>query len=132
MRDEEESLYRIKSFRVNKGFFILKLERIDSIDQAERLVGKEIYVPEKELQILDEGYYYNFQLLGCSVFTRDGRIIGTVRDIINIKENELLEIEKEGRIILIPFSQSICLEVDPGKKTIVIDPPDGLLELNEI
>jgi 16S rRNA processing protein RimM len=95
-------------------------------------VGKDILIPESELKTLDKGYYYNFQIVECAVFTKDGHMVGTVRDIINIKDNDLLEIEREGKIILIPFSQSICLEVDPGKKRIVIDAPGGLLELNEI
>jgi 16S rRNA processing protein RimM len=129
---EGKSQYRVKSFRINKDFFILKLETVDSITQAESFVGKDIYVPESELKTLDKGHYYTFQLMECAVFTKDGQMVGIVRDVINIKDNDLLEIEREGRIILIPFSQSICLEVDPGKKRIVIDPPDGLLELNEI
>lgn len=130
--NEGESGYKVRSFRVYKDFFILKLETVDSIAQAESFVGKDILIPEKDLETLDKEHYYNFQIMECAVFTKDGHMVGTVRDIINIKDNDLLEIEKEGRIILIPFSQSICLEVDPEKKRIVIDPPNGLLELNEI
>lgn len=130
--NEGVSRYKVSSFRVHKDFFILKLETVDSISQAESFVGKDILIPEKDLETLDKEHYYNFQIMECAVFTKDGHMVGTVRDIINIKDNDLLEIEKEGKIILIPFSQSICLEVDPEKKRIVIDPPNGLLELNEI
>ena len=130
--NEGERRFKVGSFRINKDFFILKLETVDSIAEAESFVGKDILIPEKELETLNKGSYYNFQIMDCAVFTKDGCMVGTVRDIINIKDNDLLEIEKEGKIILIPFSQSICLEVDPGKRRIVIDPPDGLLELNEI
>jgi 16S rRNA processing protein RimM len=129
---EKESQSRVKSFRISKDFYILKLDSVDTITQAEQFVGKDIYVPESDLETLDEGYYYNYQVIECTVFTKDGDKIGTVRDIINIKDNDLLEIEREGRVVLIPFSEDICLEVDPGEKRIVINPPDGLLELNEI
>jgi len=130
--NEGESRYKVRSFRTHKDFIILKLETVDSIARAEFFVGKDILIPEKDLDTLDKDHYYNFQIMECTVFTKDGHMVGTVRDIININEHDLLEIERDGKIILIPFSQSICLEVDPDKKRIVIDPPDGLLELNEI
>ncbi|MBN2244705.1 MAG: 16S rRNA processing protein RimM [Candidatus Aminicenantes bacterium] len=130
--NEKESQSRVRSFRINKDFYILKLDTVDTIVQAEQFVGKDIYIPESELEALEEGYYYNYQVIECTVFTKDGNIVGTVRDIINIKDNDLLEIEREGRVVLIPFSEGICLEVDPEEKRIVIDPPDGLLDLNEI
>jgi 16S rRNA processing protein RimM len=55
-----------------------------------------------------------------------------VKDVLFISENDLLVVEKGDRQILIPFTESICIEVDLEKKEIVIDPPDGLLNLNEI
>ena len=64
--------------------------------------------------------------------TKGGDLIGLVKDILFIKKNDLLVVEKEKRKILIPFTESICIGVNLGKKEIVIDPPDGLLELNEI
>lgn len=64
--------------------------------------------------------------------TEGGDLIGLVKDILFIKKNDLLVVEKGERKMLIPFTESICIEVDLGKKEIVIDPPDGLLDLNEI
>ena len=55
-----------------------------------------------------------------------------VKDILFIKENDLLVVEKEERKMLIPFTEAICIGVDLGKREIIIDPPDGLLDLNEI
>lgn len=51
---------------------------------------------------------------------------------MNIPENDLLVVEHEGREILIPFTSEICVHVDLDKREIVIDPPEGLLELDEI
>ncbi len=64
--------------------------------------------------------------------TEVGDLIGSVKDILFIKENDLLVVEKGEKKMLIPFTESICIGVDLGKKEIVIDPPDGLLDLNEI
>jgi ribosomal 30S subunit maturation factor RimM len=41
-------------------------------------------------------------------------------------------VAREGRELFVPFTEAICVEVDPEARVIVIDPPDGLLELNEI
>lgn len=64
--------------------------------------------------------------------TRGGDRIGLVKDILFIKENDLLVVEKEEKNILIPFTETICIGVDLVKREIIIDPPDGLLDLNEI
>lgn len=64
--------------------------------------------------------------------TESGDPIGLVKDIQFIKDNDLLVVEKGERIILIPFTVSICVEVNLEKREIVTDLPDGLLDLNEI
>lgn len=66
------------------------------------------------------------------MITENGDSIGWVRDILFIKENDLLVVEKGERKMFIPFTETICIEVNLEKREIVIDPPDGLLDLNEI
>jgi ribosomal 30S subunit maturation factor RimM len=51
-----------------------------------------------------------------------------VRDILPVDENDLLVVQREEKEVLIPFSQSICVEVNIEKKIIVCDPPEGLLD----
>jgi 16S rRNA processing protein RimM len=115
-----------------REFCIVSLKGIDTLDKAESITGQEIWIPEEDLQPLVRGKYYLFQLSGCSVVTKGGESIGSVKDILFIKENDLLVVEKGKRNVFIPFSESICIGVDLTKKEIVIDPPEGLLDLNEI
>jgi 16S rRNA processing protein RimM len=50
-----------------------------------------------------------------------------------VAENDLLVVHgREGRELLIPLTQTICLDIDVDKRTIIIDPPEGLLDLDEI
>jgi 16S rRNA processing protein RimM len=101
--------------------------------QAEALAGADVLVPEEDLQPLGEGTFYHHQILGCLVVTVDGREIGPVADILSAGGRDLLVIRPEGKKeILIPLSRDICRVVDPASGRIVIDPPDGLLDLNEI
>ena len=124
--------FEVESLRPFQEFYILKLNGIDTLDLAENFKGEEIWVPEGALKSLDKGKYYMFHLTGCSVVTRGGDAIGLVTDILFIKENDLLVVEKGERKMFIPFTESICIGVDLAKKKIVIDPPEGLLDLNDI
>jgi 16S rRNA processing protein RimM len=68
------------------------------------------------------------------VATVRGRPIGRVADLWEVGDAALLVVDPgpEGEEILIPFNRTICVEIDPRAKKIVIDPPEGLLDLNEI
>jgi 16S rRNA processing protein RimM len=87
---------------------------------------------EEDLHPLEGGRYYLFQLKGCSVTTKDGAAVGSVEDIFFVEGNDLLVVEKDGRKILIPFSESICVKVNLEERKITIDPPGGLLDLDDI
>ena len=124
--------FRVESFRPYKEYYILKLKGIDSLPQARELVGQEILLPEENLRTLEKGKYYFFQIVGCSVVSKKGIKIGSVKDLLCIEDNDLLVVARGKREILIPFTQSICVEVNLKRKEILVDPPEGLLELDEI
>lgn len=124
--------FEVESFRPYKDHYLIKLKAVNTLSQARELAGLDVLVPEEWLRPLTKNNYYLFQLRGCSVLTKDKRKIGTVKDFLFIEENDLLVVKKGRREILIPFTQSICTELNLKKREIMIDPPDGLLELNEI
>lgn len=106
---------------------VLKFRGVDSIEGAEELRNTEICVPESAAVELEEGEFFDWQLEGCEAVTVAGDTIGTVRELIRTGGTEVLVVEGE-REYLIPFAESICIEVDIGKKMILVDPPEGLLE----
>ena len=124
--------FEVENLRPYKDYSLIKLKEVDTLDQAYELVGQEILVPDEFLHPLEEDNYYLFQIIGSSVITTKKEKIGTVKDIFFIENNELLVVKEGRREILIPFSKSICLKIDLVKKEVLINPPDGLLELNEI
>lgn len=81
---------------------------------------------------LRENEYFSFQLVGCDVEKTDGEFIGKVSRTWLIPGNELLVVEGSKGEVLIPFHKDICLEINLTNKKIKIDPPPGLLEINEI
>ena len=107
---------------------VLKFADHDSIESAELLRDAEICIAESEAVDLDEDEFFDWQLEGCRVETVDGETIGSVREVQRTGGTENLLVDGESKTYLIPFAESICVEVDVNKKLITIDPPDGLLE----
>ncbi|MFQ6068905.1 MAG: ribosome maturation factor RimM [Candidatus Aminicenantales bacterium] len=124
--------YEVEFIRPYKDYFILKLKAVDTIFQARELKGAELAVPEEWLKPLASGDFYLFQLIGSSVYTKEKKRVGEVVDLIFIENNDLLVVKEGEREVLIPFTASICIRVDTVLKEITVDPPEGLLELNEI
>ncbi|HKY04964.1 MAG TPA: ribosome maturation factor RimM [Blastocatellia bacterium] len=114
----------------HKGRVILKFEGYDSMTEAQRLAGGRLVIPESDAWQLEEGHYYEYDLVGSQVATKDGRKIGQVDRLMRTGGTDILVVESEGgREYLIPFADDICIEVDAESKQITIDPPEGLLEL---
>jgi 16S rRNA processing protein RimM len=122
----------------HEGRLILRFAGVDSITQAERLRGRLLMIPQQERVALGENQYYVWQLIGCAVFCRGSRQpLGEVTGIEPTGGVELLKVRRSGfeaarsGDLLIPFAHEICPEIDVGARRIVIDPPEGLLDLNE-
>jgi len=108
---------------------ILKLRGVDTRSAAEAISGNEVYVTELERAVLPEGEFYLSDLVGCEIVEQaSGRCVGRVSGWQETGGPPLLELE--GSTALIPFARSICREIDLTAKRIVIDPPEGLLDLN--
>jgi 16S rRNA processing protein RimM len=76
--------------------------------------------------------YYDHQLVDLAVVTVDGREVGTVAEMLHIAGQDLFAVRRpDGREVLIPFVEQIVPKVDLKLGTVVVDPPDGLLELSE-
>jgi len=68
----------IVSTEWHKGRAIIKLDTIDSIEQAEKLRGQAVEIPRSQIQPLPEGQYYHFQLIGLEVWTSQGELLGNI------------------------------------------------------
>lgn len=116
--------------RFQRGRPIVGLERVETIEAAQDLAGLELRVPTERLVVLPAGSFYHHDLVGCRVETRDGRHVGTVARVEGTFEMGRLVVASDGGEILIPLAAPICTAIDADGKRIVIDPPEGLLDLN--
>lgn len=112
--------------RWQKGALFLKLAGIDDPDAAERLRGALLEAPESSLRPLDEGEYYNHQLIGLSVRTGAGEELGEVRELLPTGGNAVLVVRGPGGETLLPFIDQVVKSVDLAAGRIVVDLVDGL------
>jgi len=124
--------FEVESVRRERGSDFLKLEGVDSLEAAEALRGFDVLLPVDSLASPGEGMYFAGQLEGCRVATLDGRELGVVTAVVPVGESGFLVVEREGRETLIPLAEGICRDIRPEEGLIRVDPPDGLLDLNEI
>ena len=120
---------RIAAVRFQQGRPIIALEGVGTMNDAEALAGAELKVRADALPPLPAQTYYRHDLVGCEVRTRDGQAIGTVTGVEGPLERSRLVIARKGGEVQVPMVDSICVSVDPVGKLIVVDPPEGLLEL---
>jgi len=95
------------------------------------LRGNLFLVDSEELPPIDDpDEFYDHQLEGLRVVTTDGRLVGNVNEVLHTAAGELLSVTSEtGSEVLVPFVSAIVTEVSLQHRTIEIDPPDGLLDL---
>jgi 16S rRNA processing protein RimM len=121
----------LTAVRFQRGRPVVGFGGIESANDAEALAGCELRVPAESLRPLPSGTFYRHDLVGCRVETRDGRLVGIVKDVEGtVGGSRLVVTDESGREVLIPLALEICPAIDPASKRIVVDPPAGLLEAN--
>lgn len=113
----------------HKEWLILKFSGIESISDAETLIGSELQVPRSKRGKLEEGWTFISDLIGCTVFDGD-REIGKVKDVQFGAGEAPLLIVTGAQEYEIPYAEAYLKNVDLEKKQIVMALPDGLLEVN--
>ena len=115
----------------HKGLLVLKFRGVDSMSDAELLIGSELQVPSAERAALEPGWNYVSDLIGCIVFDR-GQEIGRIEDVqFGAGEAPLLVITNEpGEKFEVPFAEAYLEGVDLEQHQVRMNLPEGLLEIN--
>ncbi len=113
----------ITSVKLQKDRAILKIEGIDSIEEADLYRNKYLQVKREDAIKLPEGSYYVADLMDCYVYDTDGEELGKVYDVISTGSNDVYWVKSEGKEdVLIPVLKTIVEEVDIENNKIIIKP----------
>jgi len=130
-RSEGRRELQVESLWPHKGLVVLKFRGIDSISDAEGLIGAELQVPRVERAGLEQGWTYVSDLAGCTLVD-NGQELGTIEDVqFGAGEAPLLVVVgKTGKKFDVPFAEAYLEAVDTTRKQVRMKLPEGLLEIN--
>jgi 16S rRNA processing protein RimM len=107
----------------HKGRFVLKLEGVDSIDEAERFRGIELRIGADEVDVLPAGSYYHYELKGLKVEDPEGHALGTAEEVLETgAEAPVLVVRGPRGELLIPMADQFIREVDLAHGRLVAIP----------
>ena len=115
----------------HKGLLVLKFRGVDSMSDAETLIGTELQVPSAERAQLDRGWNYISDLVGCRLFDR-GQEIGRIEEVqVGAGEAPLLIVAAaSGKRFDIPFAEAYLETINVAERQVRMNLPEGMLEIN--
>jgi 16S rRNA processing protein RimM len=120
--------HEIEDAWFHRGTLVLKFRGIDSIGDAEALTGAEVRIPACRRAALEEGEFYQSDLVGCEVVDHATKEpVGRVTGWQDGGGAGLLVVDGS---LLVPFVRAICVEIDPRARRIAVHLPEGLKDLN--
>jgi len=118
----------VEASRPYKAVHLLKLEGIDSREEAQLYQNALLKIEESELYPLPEGYYYHFQLQGLSVYDEEKGLLGELTDILETGANDVYVVKsREYGEILLPAIKEVILDIDLEEKKMLVKLLPGLI-----
>ncbi len=120
----------IESSQLHKSDLLrLNFEDVNSEADADALIKSELYLPLDLLPKLDGDKFYFHEVIGFTIKDKNFGVVGILKGINDSTAQSLFEIDRDGIEILIPMNDEFIDKVDRKNKTIVVDTPEGLIDL---
>lgn len=120
----------IEQSRLHKSSLLrIKFEDVDTEEDADRIMGSELYLPLEFLPPLEGNKFYFHEVIGFSVIDQKFGTVGVITGINDTTNQALFIIDHKGTEILIPINDEFLTKVDRENKTIEVNTPEGLIEL---
>jgi 16S rRNA processing protein RimM len=123
--------FRVIDARPHKRVVLMRLEGIDSIPSAENIRGADIYIETKNLSRTNDEVFW-FELIGLAVHLDTGEEIGRISGIIPTPAHDIYVVREGSKEYMIPAVHEVVEKIDIQAGRIVVKPPEGLFEVNEI
>ena len=117
----------VQSVRPHGTGVLLKVEGIDSPEAASRWRGAAVAVLRDQAAPLEAGRHYVFEILGLRVLTEDGRVLGTVAEVLRTGSNDVYVVRGAGGEVLVPAISTVVMRIDVPGGRMVIRPMEGML-----
>ena len=126
--DEANVFWNFQYLKINNNKLTGKLEKCNSINCAEKLNGKKIFIDINHLPKNKKNQFYIFDLINCEVKTSKNILLGSIIDIDNFGAGDLIRIKKDNnKSFYIPMNEDNVVKVDLKKKLVIVNPVKGIL-----
>mgnify|MGYP004487423085 FL=1 len=123
-----EKKYKIQNIKYQKSTLVLKLEGIETVEDAEKLKNSYIEVTRDQAGELEDGVYYIADLIGMDVYTDEGTLIGKLDDIYNYGSSDIYVVKNDlGKQVLLPAIEEVIKNVDLENSKITVHLINGLI-----
>ncbi len=120
--------FKIQQVRFSKNMVFLKLEGIDTIEEAENYRNLYLKIKRDKNEKLEENSYYIVDIIGCTVYTDENKELGIITDVFSTGSNDVyVAKDKLGKQILLPAIKQVIKNVDIENKTIIVHLLEGLI-----
>ncbi|GAB3330855.1 ribosome maturation factor RimM [Larkinella ripae] len=119
----------IESISVNRNRGIVALEGVETIEEAQKLVNCDLFLPLDNLEELKEGQFYFHEIVGFRVHDEKLGELGTVRTVYNVPPQDLIAMDYQGKEILIPVNDELTPKADKAQQILHVRLPDGLVDI---
>ena len=125
---KESKEMEIGGIKFFKNMVIAKLDGICDRTQAEKYRSADIYIDRKDALPLEEDEYYICDIIGSTVRSDEGEVLGVLEDVLTSSANDVYVIKREnGKELLVPSTKECVLSVDPAEKNIVVHLLKGMI-----
>ncbi|MDQ6477481.1 ribosome maturation factor RimM [Dyadobacter sp. LHD-138] len=122
--------YFVERFNLQKqSKAIVRFEEVDTIEKAQALVGTSLYLPLDGLAELEDEEFYYHEIKGYTVVDENKGTLGVVREVYSLNGQDLIAMDYQGVEVLIPTAEDIVLKADKENKKLLVNLPEGLLEV---
>ena len=120
----------IESSQLHKSDLLrIKFEDVTTEEDADSLLKSDVYLPLELLPKLEGNQFYFHEVIGFKMIDSNFGTIGTIKGINDSTAQSLFEIDREGIEVLIPMNDELIKEVNRKNKTILVETPEGLIDL---
>ncbi len=118
------------SILLNNGTLKIKIDDVNTVDEAKALVGKELFLPLNSLPPLTGNKFYYHEVVNFEIVDKEKGNIGKIKRVLDYPTHAIFEvINTDGKEILIPITDEIIAKVNRENKTIEIIAPEGLIDI---
>ncbi len=119
----------VEHIKMNGDKFFVAVKDVTTIEQAQNLVGKSVYLPLEMLPKLSGKQFYFHEIVGFTVIDTDKGELGPISEVLEYPTQAILQVLKGKKEILIPILDQVIQNVDRVKKILTITAPEGLIDM---